>query len=850
MGKKIAKKVLLIGWDAADWKVIQPLIAEGKMPTLAKFMDDGVWGNLATLDPPLSPMLWTSIATGKRADKHGILGFIEPTPEGDSVRPVNSTSRKVKAIWNMLNQKGYKSNVIGWWPSHPAEPINGVMVSNFYQQVKGKYGEPWPMDKGTVYPERLEEELAALRVHTGEITGAHIFPFVPKAAEVNQEEDKRISVLAKFLAHASSIHSASTHVMETEEWDFMAIYHDAIDHFCHGFMKFHPPQLPGVPDDMFEKYHDVVKCGYMFHDMMLERLLKLTDDDTTVMIISDHGFHSDHLRPRFLPKEPAAPAHEHSPFGIFAIKGPGIKKNDRVYGASIIDTTPTILSLFGLPVGEDMEGKALIQCYEETIVPDVIPSWEDVTEGDAGMHPADLKEDPWANQEAMNQLVELGYVDAPDEDKTKMVEDAKNESQYYLARTYINGNKPEMAIPILEVLFEKKPDQVRYGLTLASTQLEVRKFKECQLTVDGLRGQPEIKSSYLDYIEGMLYHARNRPRKALELMRKAGADAPDSHQIHTYIGKALNVMQRWDEAEDAFLRALAINEESAVAHHGLALTYLRRKMYDEAVDELLSAVELLYFFPAAHYHLGEALAGMKEYESAAQAFQVAVSMLPGMTRAHKWLVNLYTDQLNDMDKAKQHQDFLEKNIKGTVTIVSGLPRSGTSMMMQMLDKGGMDILTDEKRQADNNNPKGYYEFEHVKGMKSDVSWMPQASGKVVKIIAQLLMNLPPKFEYKIIFMERDMDEVLTSQQVMLGRGDAKAYPMVLANAFKKQLEQSKEWLDRQPNIDVMFVNYADVVNDPQEQAENINGFLGNTLNLEEMVSVVDPTLYRNKTVKS
>ena len=141
MSKRKAKKVLVIGWDAADWKIINPLMDQGLMPTLEGLVNNGVIGNLATLDPPLSPILWSSIATGKLGDKHGILGFVEPDPEKMTIRPVLGSSRKVKAIWNILSQNGIKSNVIGWWPSHPAEPINGVMVSNFYQKSHEQYGK-------------------------------------------------------------------------------------------------------------------------------------------------------------------------------------------------------------------------------------------------------------------------------------------------------------------------------------------------------------------------------------------------------------------------------------------------------------------------------------------------------------------------------------------------------------------------------------------------------------------------------------------------------------------------------------------------------------------------------------
>ena len=128
MANRLAKKVLLIGWDAADWKVINPLLDAGKMPHLERLVDDGVMGNVATLYPELSPMLWTSIATGKRSYKHGINGFTEPDPQGGGIRPISILSRKTKAVWNILCQNGLRCNVVGWWPSHPAEPIHGVMV--------------------------------------------------------------------------------------------------------------------------------------------------------------------------------------------------------------------------------------------------------------------------------------------------------------------------------------------------------------------------------------------------------------------------------------------------------------------------------------------------------------------------------------------------------------------------------------------------------------------------------------------------------------------------------------------------------------------------------------------------
>ena len=171
------------------------------------------------------------------------------------------------------------------------------------------------------------------------------------------------------------------------------------------------------------------------------------------------------------------------------------------------------------------------------------------------------------------------------------------------------------------------------------------------------------------------------------------------------------------------------------------------------------------------------------------------------------------------------------------------------MMMQMLKDGGMDLLTDSIRMADENNPRGYLEYEKAKKMMTDVSWLDDANGKAIKIIAPLLSYLPPKYDYRIIFMEREMSEVLRSQQIMLGRRSEiqkNAFPIVLDQAFKKQLEQARSWMERSPNVTVLYVQYADVVSEPQETAESIAEFLGEELNIQQMAAAVDASLYHNK----
>ena len=210
------RKVLLIGWDAADWEVITPLLEEGLMPALEGLINRGVMGNLATLQPILSPMLWNSVATGKFADKHGIHGFIEPDLKNGGARPYTSTSRKCKALWNMLSQSGLRSNVVGWWASHPAEPVLGNVVTNAFSGVKMDPERGWMVPPGTVHPADRAGFLARFKVFPSELTEAHILPFIPDAAKIDQQSDRNLSMFAKVLSDAATIHAVATALMETD----------------------------------------------------------------------------------------------------------------------------------------------------------------------------------------------------------------------------------------------------------------------------------------------------------------------------------------------------------------------------------------------------------------------------------------------------------------------------------------------------------------------------------------------------------------------------------------------------------------------------------------------------------
>ena len=184
-----------------------------------------------------------------------------------------------------------------------------------------------------------------------------------------------------------------------------------------------------------------------------------------------------------------------------------------------------------------------------------------------------------------------------------------------------------------------------------------------------------------------------------------------------------------------------------------------------------------------------------------------------------------------------------------VILVSGLPRTGTSMMMKAIHAGGIESIVDNIRKADEDNPKGYYEFEPVKKTKEDASWLNDALGKVVKMVYRLLYDLPAEFQYRVVFMRRDIKEVLASQNKMLersGKSSGGISDEQMEALFAAELAKCEKWLAEQPNFSVLSVVHRDMINDAATQVQKINDFLDGGLDTEAMASTVDPALYRNR----
>jgi tetratricopeptide (TPR) repeat protein len=380
---------------------------------------------------------------------------------------------------------------------------------------------------------------------------------------------------------------------------------------------------------------------------------------------------------------------QHRNFGIVVMKGAHIKQDERIYGATLLDVTPTILTLFGLPVGADMDGRVLVQAFEQPPEIERIPSWEQEA-GECGMHPADLRVDPVAAQAVLQRFVALGYVEAPGEDQARAVEMAVREQHYNLARAYLDARRYRDALPLLKDLIKKWPDEVRFSQYLAQCHLAMRNRAEAKAILEQLISNPprpasedevaptnrELTASkpskseagtpaettpelsterpWADLLMGIIHFEEENMEEALTSLLRAERSNPRLPDLHLRIGNVYLRQGRTDDAERAFERALEIDGDSAEAHLGLAKVHLRKRRNEQAAEQALHAVGLQHFLPLGHFYLGVGLARLSHRERAVLAFETSLTMLPGLMVAHRWLAALYRQPGGDPEKAARH----------------------------------------------------------------------------------------------------------------------------------------------------------------------------------------------------
>jgi len=412
-------------------------------------------------------------------------------------------------------------------------------------------------------------------------------------------------------------------------------------------MAFHPPKMEQVSQAEFDTYQHCMVGIYRFHDMMLETLLKLAADDTAVILMSDHGYYNNHLRPD--PGEgKSGPVDWHRPFGIIAGSGTGFKAGTRVYGASILDVAPTVLQLLGLPAAYDMLGRVLAEVLTDPTSLPRIETWEEI-EGECGMHAAELRVDPAESQAVMEQLVALGYIDAPGDDVQKTIQQTIASNQFNRAQSLADAGDFLAAVKAIDELTDAVRNETAAQILLANCLLGMNDRQRVRETLEALTsaGSDEPR---MHMMFGALEFAEGNWEVALEHFQKVAACDQRLPGLHNKLGDVYLEMKNYELAVEAFQKALVIDSESPVAYAGLARARLEMGDPQAALEHALVAAELIHFFPRVHFVIGKALVALGDYEGAVEALELCVKQAPRMANAHKTLAIAYRN-LGDSHKA-------------------------------------------------------------------------------------------------------------------------------------------------------------------------------------------------------
>jgi hypothetical protein len=548
---------------------------------------------------------WTSIATGKRPWQHRVCHPVERITAANQAVPVTAARRRSRALWEMLAQAGKRSLVVGWPATHGGRTDNAVIVSDRYAQPTAGPGiKPWPpAAPGTYWPEETGVQLDRWRVSPEEVQADIVSLCVPEWKRINQKRDRRLGQLRVFLAVDFSHQAAMMTLLSGGMWDFAAVHFPALGAISQVFLPYHLPRPDWVPEAEFRLYQNVIRGACRLLDQMLGKLVRAAGNNPAVLVVSAHGV------ARHPPPAARGGAGDNeawkSPHGIFAARGPGWAGDALVVGATVLDVAPTVLTWFGLPLGDDMEGRVLVEGFVEAPEVRRVATWE----------PAP----------AVASAPAAADTFSPDNPKAAAI--LQRESDWNLAQSYLDAARCEEALPVLEGLFRGFPERLELGHALFQCQLTLRRLSEAAETLEVLLdGLPAgiwslLPRAELSVVKGDFREARSLVAEAWRLH----ASHPDAWRR---LGLLLLRLRDWNALADLAKQALKLDDHDALAWLGLAEAQLRTRLAAEAEEAARRAIGLNYYLSDAHFVLARALIAQGKWQQARDTLQTLLQLQP------------------------------------------------------------------------------------------------------------------------------------------------------------------------------------------------------------------------------
>lgn len=587
-------RVIVFAIDGADWELLHELANDGRIPNIKALSTGGVAASLQTIQPTVSPMVWTTVATGMTPDRHGVIDFMDRNRT-----PVDAFTRHVPAVWDIADAFGRPALVAGWWTSWPATAPNSIF-----------YDMPVDETANAVYPAALTDRVASLAVPPETIG----YPQVRRFLNITQEEwDASINgnnpsdpvvIFRRILAktwndHRVAINLYNDQRQHGQDPTLTMVSYEGTDAVNHLFSPFHPPYREGISEQNYRKYWPAVANYYAEVDRLIGEWMGVLPRDTTVMIMSSYGFRWGKNRPRSMPNGGAALSDHRNP-GIFIAYGPHVAPNrGATHPMSVYDVTPTVLSLLGLPQSMEMPGHAADWAFRDVapITSVRVVSYGEFVTSKPALTSARVAAAPYAQE-----LQAIGHLNDPTRNLTPVLEDEDQDAAqrasaplsperwgqyaYYnnLGIELRSKGKLSDAVDAFDRAIDINPTRATPHLNEAMTMFDRQQYTAAdeQFLKAATLGLPNAEQYFIDF--AALYRQRNMNARAIALLYQGRKLFPQSYLIGANLGSALLAAERYTEGVPELVRALGLQPSSTLALNNLGLFYAKQNDYGRALD--------------------------------------------------------------------------------------------------------------------------------------------------------------------------------------------------------------------------------------------------------------------------
>jgi predicted AlkP superfamily phosphohydrolase/phosphomutase/Tfp pilus assembly protein PilF len=584
--RSVPGRVAIFALDGADWELLSELSDDDRLPNIKALVHGGTSASVQTIQPTVSPLLWTTAATGLAPDRHGVIDFIDRARNS----PVDAFSRRTPAIWDIAEAFNRNTEVVNWWTSWPPTTSESVV-----------FDTPGDLLANAIAPAKYSARASQVTVPVGTIG----FDQARRFMNITQNEFDRavqsgdatdpVNVMRTVLAKTWTDHRVAIDLYKQAQPTLMMMEYDGTDAVNHLFSPFHPPYREGISEEGYRKYWPSVANYYSEIDRLIGEWMSVLPPDTTVMLVSAHGFRWGKNRPRSLPAGGATLSDHRNP-GIFIAYGAHVAPSRAAHAMSVYDLTPTLLTLLGLPKSPEMPGNTIAWAFKDVSPIEsvrVVSYGEFINSRPVNGH---VRIDPKQYQLTQQSI---GHLNDPARVLTPVLEDDEPQRaakplppEQWGAYAYYNNLGVELrgkaklkeAAEAFQQATELNPDRPTAYLNLAMTLFDRQQYTAADETFMAAvqKGLPNAERYFVDF--AALYRSRDMLSRAIALLYKGKATFPQSWQIAANLGSALAEANRFTEGVPELERALGIQPSSTLVLNDLGIFYAKKNDYARALD--------------------------------------------------------------------------------------------------------------------------------------------------------------------------------------------------------------------------------------------------------------------------